>query len=410
MTEIISDIEILNYALEKGMINKDTVLNDIEAMERKEILSKHPCKITITNYKNGKHVFATYLPLEDGTRLFRRRNSQKELEDVIIAFYREQQERIYLTNVFEEWINQKLEYGEIQKASYDRYRNDFKRFFNTNDTIMRKQFKNITTEDLEAFIKNSIHNLALTRKCYGGLRTLLRGIFKYGKKKHYTTISITEFFGDLELPKNIFQKKYIEKQKEIFLENEIPMVIKFLRENPDIFNLGILLTFQTGMRVGELSSLMPQDITESNMIKIRRTEVKFKDEYGKWTVSVKDHAKTDAGHRDLIIPETAKETLKMILNLNPNGTYLFENKGKRIRGNTFNKRLSNICDKLCIPHRTMHKIRKTYGTQLIDNNVDEKFILEQMGHEDISTTKKLYYFSNKTTQSKQKQIENAIIF
>lgn len=410
MTEIISDIEILNYALEKGMINKDTVLNDIEAMERKEILSKHPYKITITNYKNGKHVFATYLPLEDGTRLFRRRNSQKELEDVIIAFYREQQERIYLTNVFEEWINQKLEYGEIQKASYDRYRNDFKRFFNTNDTIMRKQFKNITTEDLEAFIKNSIHNLSLTRKCYGGLRTLLRGIFKYGKKKHYTTISITEFFGDLELPKNIFQKKYIEKQKEIFLENEIPMVIKFLRENPDIFNLGILLTFQTGMRVGELSSLMPQDITESNMIKIRRTEVKFKDEYGKWTVSVKDHAKTDAGHRDLIIPETAKETLKMILNLNPNGTYLFENKGKRIRGNTFNKRLSNICDKLCIPHRTMHKIRKTYGTQLIDNNVDEKFIIEQMGHEDISTTKKLYYFSNKTTQTKQKQIENAIIF
>lgn len=100
----------------------------------------------------------------------------------------------------------------------------------------------------------------------------------------------------------------------------------------------------------------------------------------------------------------------MILNLNPNGTYLFENKGKRIRGNTFNKRLTNICDKLCIPHRTMHKIRKTYGTQLIDNNVDEKFILEQMGHEDISTTKKLYYFSNKTTQSKQKQIENAIIF
>ena len=29
---------------------------------------------------------------------------------------------------------------------------------------------------------------------------------------------------------------------------------------------------------------------------------------------------------------------------------------------------------------------------------------------DISTTKKLYYFSNKTTKNKEKQIENAISF
>jgi ribonucleoside-diphosphate reductase alpha chain len=42
--------------------------------------------------------------------------------------------------------------------------------------------------------------------------------------------------------------------------------------------------------------------------------------------------------------------------------------------------------------------------------VDEGFITEQMGHSDISTTKKLYYFSNKTTKNKEKQIENAISF
>ena len=112
----------------------------------------------------------------------------------------------------------------------------------------------------------------------------------------------------------------------------------------------------------------------------------------------------------MIIPTTATETINQILALNHNGTYLFERNGKRIRGNTFNKRLSQICKKLNIPHRTMHKIRKTYGTTLIDSNVDEGFITEQMGHSDISTTKKLYYFSNKTTKNKEKQIENAISF
>ena len=254
-----------------------------------------------------------------------------------------------------------------------------------------------------------IRDLSLTRKAYAGLRTLIRGIFKYAKKRKYTSISITEFFGDLELPNNLFKRRIIDKQKEVFMENEIPLVIDYLKSKPDIYNLGILLTSQTGLRVGELSTLKPQDLFR-RIIKIRRTEDKYRDENNKWIVTVKEHAKPDAGNRDLIISTTAQETLDKILALNPTGEYLFEHGGKRIRGNTFNKRLSLICKELNIPHRTMHKIRKTYGTTLIDSDVDEGFITEQMGHSDISTTKKLYYFSNKTSKNKEKQIENAISF
>ena len=256
---------------------------------------------------------------------------------------------------------------------------------------------------------DTIRDLTLTRKAYAGLWTLIRGIFKYGKKKKYTAISITEFFGDLELPNNLFKRKIIDKQKEVFMEDEIPVVIQRLKAKPDIYNLGILLTFQTGLRVGELSTLKKEDL-HGRIIKIRRTEDKYRDENNKWIVAVKEHAKTDAGNRDLIISSTALDTLNQILELNTSETYLFEHNGKRIRGNTFNKRLSRICNELHIPHRTMHKIRKTYGTTLIDSDVDEGFITEQMGHSDISTTKKLYYFSNKTTKNKEKQIENAISF
>lgn len=89
--------------------------------------------------------------------------------------------------------------------------------------------------------------------------------------------------------------------------------------------------------------------------------------------------------------------------------YLFENNGKRIRGNTFNKRLAIVCDKLNIPRRSIHKIRKTYATTLIDNNVSESFIKEQMGHSDISTTRKLYYLSNKSKEAKLKQIKKSFL-
>lgn len=405
------ETDILNYAIKQDIISIDTMLKDIEFMERKELLKQHKYAITTITDDTGKQIFSTYLPCPNGKRIFRRRNTEKELEDVIVEFYRQQQEEIYIDTVFQEWIDYKLEFGELQKATYDKYQNDYKRFFCAKPyVISKKKFKNITTDDLEIFIKSVVRDLSLTQKAYSGLRTLIRGIFKYGKRKKYTAISITEFFGDLELPKNIFRKRLIEREKEVFMEDEIPIVIQYLKSNPDIYNLGILLAFQTGLRVGELSSLKPSDLFERS-IKIRRTEYKYRNETGKWIVTVKEHTKTDAGNRDLIIPTSALETLKQILLINPNGQYLFENTtGKRIRGNTFNKRLSRICDILEIPHRTMHKIRKTYGTTLIDNNVSERFIIEQMGHSDISTTKKLYYFSNKATHQKEIQIENAISF
>lgn len=238
---------------------------------------------------------------------------------------------------------------------------------------------------------------------------LIRGIFKYGKNKGYTELSMTKFFGDLKLSKNIFQKKIIYKQDEVFLEDEIPIIITYLKSHADIWNLGILLQFQTGMRIGEIAALKHEDIRD-NCIYVCRTEVKYKGEDGKWTVGIKNFAKTKAGNRQIFFPETAVWTLEQIIKLNPHGEYLFMNNGKRIRENTFNKRLSIVCEELKLNHRSTHKIRKTYGTTLLDSDVNDSFVSEQMGHTDVATTRKLYYYSNKSEKTKISQINNAISF
>lgn len=404
-----SEKEILSYAIEKGIISLDTMLDDMEMMERKELLEQHPYAITLT-IKDGKEIYSTYLPNENGTRLYRRRNTRKEIEDLLVDFYKEKQERVYLSTVYRVWIEQKLGYEDIKQETYDRYNDNFDRFFvNYSHPITKKQFKYITEEDLEDYIKSVIRDLELTRKAFEGCRTLIIGIFKLAKKKKYTNISISRFFGDLELSRNIFKPRIVKKEKEVFKEEEIVLVTKYLNEHPDIYNLGILLTFYTGLRVGELSTLKATDI-KGRIIQVQRTEVKYRDENKKWKLYVRENTKTEAGNRDLIIPSSAVEVIDKIITLNPSGEYLFENHGKRIRGNTFNKRLSLVCDKLEIPHRSIHKVRKTYGTTLIDNNVADSFIQSQMGHSDVSTTRKLYYFSNQSEESKYKQIEEAISF
>ncbi len=45
------------------------------------------------------------------------------------------------------------------------------------------------------------------------------------------------------------------KKHEVFDEDETLRVISYLRKNADIWNLGLLLQFQTGMRIGEIAAL-----------------------------------------------------------------------------------------------------------------------------------------------------------
>ncbi len=58
----------------------------------------------------------------------------------------------------------------------------------------------------------------------------------------------------------------------------------------------------------------------------------------------------------------------------------------------------------------MHKIRKTYGTILLDSGIEDSLVMEQMGLSDITTTRKYYYYSRKNDQHTSEQIAKAIPF
>ena len=200
-----------------------------------------------------------------------------------------------------------------------------------------------------------------------------------------------------------------EREDEVLSEDEIPKVVEFLKSDPTVWNLGVLLILQTGLRVGELSGLKRED-WHGDVLKVRRHEVRLKDADGKNIVCVRELAKTEAGVRDIVLSDGGKETLSRLVNRNPNGTYLFENSsGKRIRGNTFNKRLDTVLKKLNMHHRSIHKLRKTYCTMLIDAGCEDAVIMNQMGHASIETSRKYYYFCNRTKQHQADQIRKAIM-
>ncbi len=381
----------------------------MEAMKREELLKKHQYKIW--QGKDGK--WYTYLSDEskkDKRRLIKK-NDRTALENMVVSYWKKALEVHTLKSVFYEWADEKLKYGEIEKNTYDRYETDFHRFFGGG--FGEKNVKNITEDILEDFIKSTINEKQLTAKAFSGMRTIIIGIFKYAKKHKYSEISIHTFFGDLNLSKKIFTKKVKCAEKEVFTEQEIKAMVRYMESRElKARELGILLAIYTGMRPGELSALKPSDIRKDDRtIHVQRSEVKYKGSNGKTVIGVKDFPKSDAGDRYLLLNDKAFEAAKKILRINPFGEYLFQDEKtqKRITENGFNHKLSRICSAVGIPVRTMHKLRKTYGTSLIDHGVADSVITEQMGHADIKTTRQYYYYSNQSNDEKLEQLNRACI-
>ena len=390
------------------MISMSYIKDKYEMDKRKKYLEKHP--YAVWEGRNG--FWYTHFPLKGGGRCLRKRKSQKELEDLVVEYWRQREENPTVQDVFESWIKERENYNEIERSTINRYERDFERFFEKTG-FARKKIKEIQEDDIERFIKNQIAQNGLTAKAYSGLRLVIKGIFKYAKKKGYTEISISEFFGDLEIPKSAFRKRAVERDAEVLLEKEIPVFIRYLEEHQTILNLGVLLALQTGLRVGELSTLKWIDV-EGNMLKVRRTEEKIRDNDGKHKTIVKDFTKTEAGIRDVVLPEGAKDTLGKIRELNPRGTYVFEYQGskcgERIKGIAFNGALTRALNNLGMKHRSMHKLRKTYCTILIDAGCDDSVVMRQMGHRSMETSRRYYYYCNKTVKQQVEQVENAVSF
>ncbi|RHO99336.1 site-specific integrase [Clostridium sp. AF37-5] len=400
MTNIdIPKSEILQYAIDNDMIDSVFIQEQIKMQRNEELLSKHPYKIW--KGKDGK--WYSYFPDKEKGRVLRKRNTEELIKDEIIAYWKKQESNPTISDIYSEWINGKVQREEITKATRDRYNRQYEQCFLD---FGKHKIKSISEYDIEEFVLDAIYNCKLTQKGFSNLRTLILGIFKLARRKRLVSFSISELMNDMDISKKLFRRNVKSDDEQVFTTDELPKVLDYLKENPDIVNLGIFLLFKTGLRIGELAALKKTDITQ-NVIHISKTEIHYNDDAGNIVYEVRDSPKTEAGIRDVVVPDSGIRILNRIRLLNPFGEYLFERRGKRIRTYVFRERLRNICRKLDITMKSPHKIRKTYGSILIDNNVQESLVINQMGHTDIKTTKK-HYYRNRMNYTEKKNIINHV--
>ncbi|MCD8150290.1 MAG: site-specific integrase [Clostridiales bacterium] len=366
--------------------------------KREEYLAKHPYKIWRS--KDGK--WYTYLPDGEKGRVLKKRSSEKRIEDDIIEYWKEQTENPTIEEIFNEYNDRRLELQQIAPSTHWRNQQCFNRHY---DEFGKRKIRSVSAEEFSDFLEEQVPRFNLKAKAFNNLKCITRGMLKRAKKNKFIEFNVSDVFDAVEVPKNSFNRCTKEDCQEVFNDEEMDLIINYLIQNQSLSGLGILLLFATGMRIGELVALKWCDFSEDT-VKVRRTETCYLDSSGKWRHEVKDFPKTNAGVRNIVIPMDFRWLYNSIRQYSSSEEFVFYQNGRRMSESGFRHKLERLCIKFGIVKKSPHKIRKTYGTILLDNNVDERLVTDQMGHATISITEGYYHKTRRNAETKTRIISD----
>lgn len=208
---------LLQYAIGEGIIDIAYIQKQIEMNKRNELLKKHPYKIWES--KNGK--WYTYLPDKDRGRIQKERKTQKDIEDVIIEYWKEQMENPTICEVFDEWNNRRLELKKISNASHLRNKQIFNRHFKE---FGENRIKSTEKDEFCDFLERQIPKYNLTSKSFSNLKAITKGFLKRAKKRKLISFNAEELFQELDTSDTDFKKVIKEDYEEVFNEDRKSVV------------------------------------------------------------------------------------------------------------------------------------------------------------------------------------------
>lgn len=400
------------YLDSDGKIDVFAILRSIDDDMRKKILENHPYEV---KYLESIGRWQTYVPddtCKNGRRQLRRAK-REDLESDLITHYKRINagKLVTIEKVAYEWLELKRSEPGFKSSSYDRYENQYLRIF--GDKGKKLRIRSISESFLVDYLLEIIISKGITMRIWSDMKTVLRGIFKFAKRKGYTEIHIEDVLDAVSEEKKAFSKaKKRTDSDEVFTDEEVEKIETYIlgRGSISLVDYGILLAFQSGLRAGELCALKHADFdVENYKLNISRTEQHSKGADGHviYYFSDEGYLKCDHPAETIFITEKAIKLYHKIKEQNPNSEYLFCT-DHFIRGQAFTKRLCYICGKVGIKPRGLHKARKTYATRLINGGASDIVVQKQLRHIDIATTKRYYYFDNMPDAKKLEEVKKAV--
>lgn len=160
---------------------------------------------------------------------------------------------------------------------------------------------------------------------------------------------------------------------------------------PTIEGDALLFALQTGMRVGEITGLLWEDVDfKKRIIHVRRN-------YQCADGGYLDTPKTASGARKVPITQKCMDILKKRRRkreqsdlLAFGGGFVFTENSKPLPRSRIDYRLKRICKDIGIQPLTIHSLRHTFATRCIENGMKPKTLQMILGHSSLAITMDLY--------------------
>ncbi len=196
------------------------------------------------------------------------------------------------------------------------------------------------------------------------------------------------------IPTKVYMPSSEKKELPIFSISQQRTLEKHLIANLTHTSVGILITLQTGLRIGEVCALTWEDLDFlNNILYVRATVSRIGNPIGNGTILIIDTPKTKSSVRAIPFRNSllnALETIKM----QTTSKYVISEKTTFMSPRTFEYRYHKILKELHLPNLNYHALRHTFATRCIEYGVDVKSLSEILGHANVSITLNTYVHSS----------------
>lgn len=276
--------------------------------------------------------------------------------------------------------------GYTREAGYARTVESLKKI--ERSFIGFKPIVNVTKEDLEQFLCDiKKYSNSVIGKTYGQLKLAYREAICEG----IITKNLMEN-RDLRCPKsNRPDTKVYALTKEEQETLETALKNHKVPKNRNDYRKQLLIELYTGMRMGEINALRPEDVDfKRNVIHVRGTISKGVGN----RIYRSETTKTSAGMRDIPLNNLVKPVLEEAIaemKKNPDGTIFYDYKKKNVISTgqvcSFYRR---ICETAGLDYYGQHALRHTFATRCIEAGVQPVVLKTWLGHTNIHITLDTY--------------------
>ena len=301
-----------------------------------------------------------------------------------------------LTDIFVEW--QKYRRDVERKSS--KTLKDHTGYWNNyikDSKLAKIPVAKISPRDITDFYEMVVTQNDLSEGTFKFLRTILKKLFDFAITKY--DIIRYNFIPSVSIApyENCF-KETGDNSDDVYKKEDREILLNYLEDfDNDIYSLATQLAFRLIIRIGELKALRWTDICGDYIYihhqtverQVMNDDLSFESRTMETINRMK--GKKETGKRRQYLTPEAKEILKKIRELNPNGEYILMKDERQLSTCTYNRHLKRFCENAGIEYHSSQKIRFTSASMLYDGT-NLALLSQLLGH--TTTKMTLHYFRN----------------